>query len=847
MNWTHPTRTVEKRIAPAMRRLYDRGEVNETLAPPDEGFHPLIEGTAAALFVFDADKVLYINPACRQLTGKSARDILGQPFIDLVHPRARRAIQNKLQKGAVARHQVEIQQATGETVWADLQFRPVFFRGAMAMLATAFDISGFKLADTDRRDREVQLKLVQRAGRTVSWEWRVHEDVLLISGLPKEILDSAAPILATSSRALFESVHAEDLVVLKQRIRNSLSNGDPLFVEVRLRAPEGDTHWLVLRAQPISSPTAGGTHLVGVATDISDRRRAEEALFHEQEETLAVLASIADGVIQTDVDATVRELSSTAQRLLGLKEEEAEGRPLGEILHLVDPSSRERFSDPVAAIESANGTENPASDFLLLHPDGTEIPIRVHGAILHDADGDPTGRVFVLKDLLAREAADRSVVYLATHDHLTDLVNRTEFERQLARSLSSASDGNQQHTLLYLDLDDFKQFNDTFGHPAGDKMLKQFASFLKTRFRETDTLGRLGGDKFAVLLEECPAVRARGITEKLFKDLGNFRLAWNKTSVPASVSVGVVVLDSESPEVPEILSSAETACYMAKQAGGNRYNEFEPAEVAADERQSHLQTLQNVQEALREDGFELYAQLIQPILAVDSAPWMYEVLLRMRDGNGGLVLPGNFIPLAERHRLAASIDQWVVRKTLIAISDRIRDFGPEETLIAVNLSGQSVSDERFLEFVLQELSYRSIPTERLCFEITETATVSDFDRAQRFISVLKGRGCRFVLDDFGSGLSSFSYLRSFPVDFIKIDGQFVRGIAKDPIQRALVESINHVGHVMQMKTIAEWVEDDEILALTRLMNVDYVQGFGIARPQPLSSILESSRVPAHES
>ncbi len=202
----------------------------------------------------------------------------------------------------------------------------------------------------------------------------------------------------------------------------------------------------------------------------------------------------------------------------------------------------------VAAIESAAETENPASDFLLLHPDGTEIPIRLHGAILHDADGDPTGRVFVLKDLLARETADRSVVYLATHDHLTDLVNRTEFERQLARSLSSASEGNQQHTLLYLDLDDFKQFNDTFGHPAGDKMLKQFASFLKTRFRETDTLGRLGGDKFAVLLEECPAVRARGITEKLFKDLGNFRLAWNKTSVPASVSVGVVALDSESPE-----------------------------------------------------------------------------------------------------------------------------------------------------------------------------------------------------------------------------------------------------------------------------------------------------------
>ncbi|NHZ73363.1 MAG: PAS domain S-box protein, partial [Nitrospirae bacterium] len=273
--------------------------MTKTPAPPDEGFHPLIEGTAAALFVFDADKALYINPACRQLTGKSAREILGQPFIELFHPRSRRAIQNNLQKGAAAHHQVELLQSGGETVWVDLRVQPIFFRGAMAMLATAFDITGYKKAEHDRRDREVQLKLVQRAGRTVSWEWRVQEDVLMISGLPKEILDStAAPILATSSRTLFEAVHPEDLVLLKQEIRNSLSHGEPLFVEIRLRDPEGDIHWLVLRGQPISSVASHGPHLVGVATDISERRRAEEALYQDQEETLAVLASIADGLIR---------------------------------------------------------------------------------------------------------------------------------------------------------------------------------------------------------------------------------------------------------------------------------------------------------------------------------------------------------------------------------------------------------------------------------------------------------------------------------------------------------------------------------------------------------------------
>lgn len=837
--------SVEKRIAPCIRGPYDRSEVNRTLARSDEGFHPLIEGTAAALFVFDAAKVLYINPACRQLTKKTAKEILGQPFSELLHPRSRRSIQDNLQKGCASQHQVEFLQASGETIWVDLRVRPVFFRGAMSVLATAFDITALKKADTDRRDREVQLKLVQRAGRTVSWEWRVQDDVLMISGLPKEILDSAAPILATSSRTLLEAVHPEDLVPFKQEIRHSLSHGEPLFVETRMRDLDGDIHWLVVRGRSISSAAGQGPHLVGVATDISERRRAEGALFQEQEETLAVLAFIADGVIRTDVEGTVEDLSPAAEGLIGSTRGDSLGKPLGDVLHLLDQRTREPIPDLVSIAERDPISGGQPGDMLMIHPGGKEVPVRLRGAVLHDPDGNPTGRVFVLKDLLAFETADRSVVHLATHDHLTDLVNRAEFERQLAQVVAKSADLAQQHTLLYLDLDDFKLFNETFGHRAGDKMLKQFASFLKTRFRETDTLGRLEGDKFGILLDDCLATRARELTERLFKDLANFRLSYNETSVPASVSIGIVALDADSPEVPEILSAAETACYMAKQAGGNRYHEFEAAEMGPRERQSQLQTLQNVQEALREDGFELYAQLVQPILAVDSAPWMYEILLRMQDGSGGLVLPSEFIPLAERHRLASPIDQWVVRNTLTVLSDRINDIGNENNLIAINISGQSVSDERFLEFVLQELNYRTTPTERLCFEITETAAVSNFDRAQRFISVLKGRGCRFVLDGFGSGLSSFSYLRNFPVEFIKIDGQFVRGMAKDPIQRALVESINHVGHVMQMKTIAAWVEDDEILALTRLMNVDYVQGSGIARPQPLSQVLDSQDVP-HE-
>lgn len=837
---------MEKRIAPLGRCSYDRPEVNETTAPPDEGFHPLVEGTTAALFVFDADRVLYINPACRELTGKTARDILGQPFIELLHPKSRRIVQNKLQQGVKSHHQVELLKTVGQRTWADLRIQPVFFRGAMAMLATAVDITELKRADHQRRDREVQLKLVQRAGRTVSWDWKVDDDELAISGLPNQALDSTGQILTTSSRALFESIYPEDLVLLKQAIRKSLGQGEPLFLEIRIRDLDGETHWLVLRGRSISHAASQGQHLVGVATDVSDRRRAEEALYQEQEEALALFASIADGVIRTDPDGIVEELSAAAQELLGLSQAEAQGRPLEKLLHLFDPKTREPILEPLSSLHSDPQANSQPTEVLMVHPDQREIPISLHVAVLHDPDGEAAGHVVVLKDLLAHQTVDRSVVYLATHDHLTDLVNRTEFERLLGQAMNGAQTKNREHALLYLDLDDFKLFNDTFGHPAGDRTLRQFASFLKMRFRETDTLARIDGDKFGVLLDDCPAARAREVTEKLFKDLGNFRLSWNKTSVPASVSIGIVAIDGDSPEVTEVMSAAESACFMAKQGGGNRYQEFRVTEIGPTERQSQLDILRRVQSALLEDGFELHAQLIQPILAVDSAPWMYEILLRMKGDDGDLTLPGEFIPLAERHRLASAIDRWVLRKTLEALSDRMGEVGREDTLIAINVSGQSVGDERFLEFVLQELDDRSAPTERLCFEITETATISNFDRAQRFISVLKGKGCRFVLDDFGSGLSSFAYLRNFPVDFIKIDGHFVRGIAKDPIQRALVESINHVGHVMQMKTIAEWVEDDEILALSRLMNVDYVQGFGVARPERLDKVLRARPVPARE-
>ena len=804
----------------------------------DERFHPLVEGTSAAIFVFDAKKILYINPACKRLTGRSARELLGRPFLNLIHPQFRSRYESPAAMSGGTHDQVKIVTKGGEARWTELWLQPILYRGVTATLATAVDVNQLKVSDLARREAEVQLKLVQRAGRTVSWDWRVSTDELVIYGLPKDLIVHGAPVLTTTGKAFFEQIHPDDLVNLKQAVRSSLQDREPLFLEIGLRGPEGDNHWLVLRGQVVADRAGHSEHLVGVATDVTDRRRAEMVLIQEQQHTLAMLVSISDGVIRTDLEGRIQDLSGPAEDIVGSTLEEIKGRKLGEVLTFLDPNSSAVLADPVTeSLQSDQPLSQPQTS-LLQRDDGDDLPIRFHTVVLRDKGASPTGVVLVVKDLAEEKQVERGMVYLATHDPLTDLVNRTEFERQLGQVIASANKMRRQDSLLYMDLDGFTRLNETFGHPAGDKMLKQFASFLKCRFRETDTLGRLGGDKFGVLLESCQPWQARELVEKLYKDLRSFRFEWDESSLPVSLSCGMAAIGPEDGEVDKVLGAAEAACYLAKQKGGNRFYEYEPSEVAATERHTQLEILHQIQDALRDGSFELHAQLIQPVRAPESDPTMFEILVRLEDRSGKLLLPGHFIPVAERHRIVSAIDRWVLTQTLESVAGASSDSGGNSEIFAVNISGQSLADDRFLEFVLHELSYRGVEPGRVCFEITETATVANFDRAQRFISVLKERGCRFVLDDFGSGLSSFAYLRNFPVDFIKIDGQFVQGMTKDPTQKALVESINHVGHVMQIKTIAEAIEDDATLEAVRLMDVDYAQGHGIAMPVPLAQILE---------
>ncbi|MEJ2085045.1 MAG: EAL domain-containing protein [Acidobacteriota bacterium] len=805
--------------------IYNLNNVNDVWSGEDERFHPLIEATSAALFVLQSGRIVYINPAARILTERTARNLIGSRFSRLFHPSFRSM------RGA------------SDPMWLDLRLEPLMYRGSPATLATATDITRLKQSDLTRIEAEVQLKLVQRAGRTVSWDWDASTDELTVYGMTEKIIADGARVLATTARAFFDLLDSDNVIALKQAIRTSLSERQPLFIEVSLRTPEGSAKRIVLRGQPVANPSGSRGHIVGVATDITELHRVEKALIEEQRQNLQMLASISDGVVRVNLEGRIEDMSTPAEKLVDKKLNQVRGIRFDEVIKLVDEQTGNVLPDPIrASFESPDHIAQPQTAEVV-REDGEATPIRFHTAILRDRNADSIGAILVLKDLMEEKRVERSMVYLATHDPLTDLLNRSEFERMLSQSMSTTRSGSRRDALLYMDLDDFDLVNTTFGYPAGDRMLRQFSSFLKTRFRETDLLGRIGGDKFGVLLENCAPWRARELIEKVYQDIRTFRFEWEGTSLPVGLSTGMTALEPSQTNPERALAAAEAACNLAKQKGGNSFFEYEATKVAASDRSSQVEMLHQIQDALDSDSFRLFAQAIVPLQTSDDSPAIYEMLVRMNDRAGNTVLPNAFIPVAERHRIITAVDRWVVNRALEVIAERSLDTRLDPTLFAINISGQSLGDDRFLEFILNQLAYRGVDPSRICFEITETATIESFDRADRFISVLKGRGCRFVLDDFGSGLSSFAYLRKFPVDYIKIDGQFVLDLSTDPTHRALVEAINHVGHVMHIKTIAESVEHPSCVEILRQMKVDYAQGHHFSIPTPVEqAILDSDSV-----
>lgn len=563
-------------------------------------------------------------------------------------------------------------------------------------------------------------------------------------------------------------------------------------------------------------------------------RESETRLMAEKTLIEVTLHSIGDAVITTDATGRLQYLNPMAEKLTGKQLDEVRGRTVKDVLQLIDEDHRRPVESSVDVCLRDGVVVGTVEHVLLVRPDGSEVDVVSTAAPIRGKDDLLIGTVLVLHDVSRARKMAKQLSYQASHDELTGLFNRREFERRLGKTMSEVEPGRIVHALCYMDLDQFKIVNDTCGHIAGDELLRQFAAILRETIRDTDTVARLGGDEFGVLFEGCDIGVAEGIAEKLLKRVREFRFIWEDFAFDVGVSIGLVSISSSEQSVTDIMSAADVACYAAKEAGRNRVNVYRLDDRELSQRHGEMRWVSRLGRALDENRFCLYCQRIAPVAEPTSGAPHYELLIRLLDEEGKLIPPLAFIPAAERYNLMTSIDRWVVRKAFETIAQNASIT--RGWLFSINLSGQSLSEDNFLKFVVDAFDKTGILPEQVCFEITETTAMLNLTRATRFISVLKGMGCRFSLDDFGTGLSSFGYLKALKVDFLKIDGSFVRHVASDSVNRAVVEAANRIGHAMGIQTVAEFVENDEILQLLRDIGVDFAQGYGVAKPQPMEDL-----------
>ncbi len=562
-------------------------------------------------------------------------------------------------------------------------------------------------------------------------------------------------------------------------------------------------------------------------------KQSELALFKEKELAEVTLYSITDAVITTDAEARINFLNPVAESILGWDKQEAKGRLICEIFQLVDEENCRAIENPLERLLSNKQIVEQKVDTALKDRQGHLISVELSVAPMKNQNGHIIGGVIVFQDISESRRMSRQLSWQASHDELTELFNRRVFEKRLEELLNDAWDEDNEHVLCYLDLDQFKVVNDTSGHMAGDELLRQLSIELSNSIRESDLLARLGGDEFGILLENCELQQAEKLADTIRKNIKNFRFVWEKRVFEVGVSIGVVAINKTSKKISDILSAADLACYAAKDSGRNRIHVYKPTDEELAKRHSEMHYVMRINNALKEDAFTLFKQPVVSLFEKEKLSMHWEVLVRMNNDQGELVSPDAFIPAAERYNLMPKIDRMVIEKTFAAMS-RGEFFrkGYEHRVVGINLSGDSLN-ARFLEYIQQQARKHNIKFNELCLEITETIAIANLSTANHFMDELKILGCQFALDDFGSGLSSFGYLKHLPVDFLKIDGSFVRDIANDEIDRAMVESINQIGHTMGLRTIAEWVEDKETLLELKKMGVDYSQGFYTGKPEPL--------------
>jgi diguanylate cyclase (GGDEF)-like protein len=518
---------------------------------------------------------------------------------------------------------------------------------------------------------------------------------------------------------------------------------------------------------------------------------------------------------------------------VGLANDDAFGKSINDVIRLLDEKNEEEIANPLeTCIEKAIENDGVVTAHLLQTP-GEKDPLSVDLSCskLKDIRGNEMGSVIIIRDVTHERELKKQLTYQASHDSLTGLVNRGKFEEEINSAIITCGDDSLGHVLCYMDLDQFKIVNDTCGHIAGDALLKQLSQLLKSRIRESDVLARLGGDEFGLLLHNCDLEHALPIADTLRLAVRQFIFRWDDRAFDIRISIGVVAIDDPQSTHAELMSAADVACYIAKESGRDYVHAYKPDEKSVTQHHELMQWSQKIQDALREDKFYLVLQTMAPLLSAQADIQVQEFLLRIRMDDGSIIRPSTFIPAAERYGLMRDIDMWVIEHAFEVIRDVRKDTDSSVTYIySINLSGQSVGDPDISAYIVNKIKQYDIDPNQIMLEITETAAITNYQSAMDFISQLSDIGCRFALDDFGAGLSSFGYLKKMKVDFLKIDGQFVKGMADDPIDRMMVNNITHLAYGLGLFVIAESVEDSTLVEMLRDIGVHFAQGYHIQRP-----------------
>ena len=676
-------------------------------------------------------------------------------------------------------------------------------------------------------------RLFQDFARTLPEIVIIHDEKILLAnesaaslvGLePAQLVGrEIADLVKPAYRALFRKTVAKRLA----------GENAPRRIEMQLI--NGNQTGLWVEAQSSNIDFRGHSAILTVARDVSHRKSLEVSLSRSKRQAQYTLESISEGVITTDNDGRIDYMNLAAESLIGTNRDDASGHRIGELFKLVDDADRRPLGDPVERCLAMRRRVNMGRRAVMVTVDGElEHSVEISASPVRGPSNSISGTVVVFHDVSELRGLTQKMSYQATHDPLTGLINRREFERRLDEAMDSAHAEEAVHMLFYMDLDRFKAVNDSCGHMAGDNMLREVAALIRDQVRDSDFVGRLGGDEFGALLIGCPIEKARQIAIDICHAIADYRFVWKDRIFNIGISIGLVEVSHASGTLQDVISAADSACYMAKQQGRGQVHVYSARDEAVARERGDIQWLRQLQTALHEDSFEL---ALQPIIAMrgkaDSGPAV-EVLIRLGGGRGRSTESAEFLRPAERYQMMPQIDRWVINATLAAISGGEIKL-PARRSCAINLSGQTLGDEAFLGFVVDALDRSGVAPSSICFEVTEGAILSNVQQAQRFIEVLHGIGCEFSLDDFGSGLGSFSSLKHLPIDYLKIDGTYTRNLQTDLVNQEMVTAMIKLARTMEFQIVAEQVEHQEDFDWLRDVGVDFVQGHFIEAPAMLGT------------